>query len=82
MLSAWRDVGRDLAVVARGGSAQLTEPSLLDELRSLAAVIDQAGLLRFLERLDALVAAIEEYGDPALALDALLLAWPRIRAAA
>lgn len=82
VLTAWRDVGRDLVVVARGGSAQLTEPALLDELRSLAPVLDEPGLLAFLERLDALVAAIEEYADPALVMDALLLAWPRIRAAA
>lgn len=82
VLTAWRDVGRDLVVVARGGSTQLTEPALLDEFRSVAAVLSEPELVAFLERLDGLVAAIEEYADPALVLDALLLAWPRMREAA
>jgi len=41
-----------------------------------------AALLDFLERLDGLAAAIEAYANPELALDALVLAWPRAARAA
>ena len=82
VLLTWREVGRDLAVVCRGGAVEVRNPSLLDELRAAAAGIDEAALLDFLERLDGLAAAIEAYANPELALDALVLAWPRAARAA
>jgi hypothetical protein len=75
-------VGRDLAVVCRGGAVEVRNLSLLDELRAAAAGIDEAALLDFLERLDGLAVAIEAYANPELALDALVLAWPRAARAA
>ena len=82
VLLTWREVGRDLAVVCRGGAVEVRNLSLLDELRAAAAGIDEAALLDFLERLDGLAAAIEAYANPELALDALVLAWPRAARAA
>lgn len=82
VLLTWREVGRDLAVVCRGGAVEVRNLSLLDELRAAAAGIDEAALLDFLERLDGLAVAIEAYANPELALDALVLAWPRAARAA
>lgn len=76
VLLSWREVGRDLAVVCSGGAAEVRHIELLDELRAAAAGIDESHLLRFLERLDGLIAAIEAYANPELTLDALVLAWP------
>lgn len=82
VLITWREVGRDLAVVCRGGVSEVRHLALLDELRAAAAGIQEAELLTFLERLDGLVAAIEAYANPELALDALVLAWPHAANAA
>ena len=55
---------------------------LLEDLEKAAPLVDQVRLLRFLDRLDGLSAAIEAYASPELVLDDLLLAWPRTAAAA
>ena len=44
--------------------------------------LDPEALRSFLDRLDGLMVAIEGYANPELALDVLLLAWPRSRALA
>lgn len=80
IIEVWRDLGRDLAVAARGGGRGVRDLELLEELRDLAPRIDQAALRRFLDRLDRLMLAIEGYASPELTLDALLLSWPRVRA--
>ncbi len=77
VIAAWRDIGRDLAVVARGGRREVRQLDMLEDLQAAAAGVDSAALVAFLERLDALGAAIEEYANPELVLDALMLAWPR-----
>jgi hypothetical protein len=78
VIAAWRDVGRDLAVVARGGGREVRQLDMLEDLQAAAATgVDPAALVAFLERLDALGAAIEEYANPELVLDALMLAWPQ-----
>jgi len=72
-----QDVGRDLAVVAGGGRREVRQLDMLEDLEAAAAAgVDPAALVAFLERLDALGAAIEEYANPELVLDALMLAWP------
>ncbi|MBA2570172.1 MAG: hypothetical protein H0V04_03205 [Chloroflexi bacterium] len=81
VLAAWRDLGRDLFVAASGGGHELNDPQLLEELRDVASRVEMRDLLAFLERLDALIAAVEGYANPELVLDALALAWPRARAA-
>lgn len=77
VIAAWREVGRDLAVVAGGGRREVRQLDMLEDLEAAAAAgVDPAALVAFLERLDALGAAIEEYANPELVLDALMLAWP------
>jgi DNA polymerase-3 subunit delta' len=73
----WRDVGRDLAIAARGSGRGVRDLEMLEELLDVGARIDQAALHRFLDRLDRLALAIEGYASPELTLDALLLSWPR-----
>ncbi|MFN8619722.1 MAG: DNA polymerase III subunit [Chloroflexota bacterium] len=79
VIEAWRGVGRDLAVAGRGGRAQLRRLDLLEELEAAAPRLDPAELAAFLDRLDAMGAAIEAYANPELVLDHLVLAWPRLR---
>lgn len=81
IIEVWRDLGRDLAVAARGAGRGVRDLDQLDELLALSARVDQAALRRFLDRLDRLMLAIEGYASPELTLDALLLSWPRAHAA-
>jgi DNA polymerase-3 subunit delta' len=77
VLAVWRDVGRDLLVVAAGGRSEIRMLELLEELEATAPDIDRVALASFMDRLDGLAAAIEAYANPELALDDLVLAWPR-----
>ena len=70
-------MGRDLAVAARAGGRGVRDHDQLDELVATAATVDARAVHRFLDRLDRLMLAIEGYASPELALDVLLLAWPR-----
>ncbi|HUR15654.1 MAG TPA: DNA polymerase III subunit delta' [Candidatus Limnocylindrales bacterium] len=82
VISVWHDVARDLAVAAKGGRRELRQVDLLDDLVRAAANTDPAELVAFMARLDGVGRALDAYANPELALDALLLAWPRQRAAA
>lgn len=79
VIAAWRDLGRDLAVAARGGTGEVRHLDLLEELMPAANAVDFVQLLAFLERLDGLGAAIEAYANPELVLDSLVLGWPHLR---
>jgi DNA polymerase III subunit delta' len=81
IIEVWRDLGRDLAVAAHGDGRGVRDLEQLDELMALAGDVDGSSLRHFLDRLDRLMLAIEGYASPELALDVLLLAWPRARAA-
>jgi hypothetical protein len=74
----WRDVARDLAVASRGGGRELRQTDVLDELAAAGAAVDADAASRFLERIDSVSRALDAYANPELALDALLLAWPRL----
>ena len=76
VITAWRDVARDLAVVMLGGEREVNDRELLDELRSACDGVDPVALREFLDLLDALSAAVEAYASPGLVLDVLLLEWP------
>jgi DNA polymerase-3 subunit delta' len=82
VLGVWRYVARDLAVAARGGRRELLQHELLDELADAAARLDAATIARFMARLDSVTRALDSYANPELALDVLLLEWPRTKAAA
>ena len=77
VIGVWRDVARDLAVAARGGRRELRQPDLLDDLVRAGATVDADAVTQFLPRLDGVGRALDAYANPELALDALLLAWPR-----
>ncbi|MEO6349975.1 MAG: DNA polymerase III subunit delta' [Candidatus Limnocylindrales bacterium] len=79
VVSVWREVARDLAVATRGGSRELRQHDLIDDLVRAAVTIDTDALVAFLSRLDAAARALDAYANPELALDALLLRWPRAR---
>jgi len=82
VIDAWRAVGRDLAVVDRGGRAQVRRMDLLEDLEAVAPHVDRAALLAFLDRLDGMGAAIEAYANPELVMDHLVLSWPHLERAA
>lgn len=77
LLEIWREVGRDLAVAARGAPVGVRPLELLEELSGAAQGLSAPELLGFLERLDGLAAAVDAYANPELALDVLLLDWVR-----
>ncbi|HET7678028.1 MAG TPA: hypothetical protein VFK38_09265 [Candidatus Limnocylindrales bacterium] len=82
LIEIWRGLGRDLLVAARGGQGRVRRTELLDELAVTAEGLSLQALVTFLQRLDALEAALESYANPELLVDSLLLAWPRPRQAA
>jgi len=77
VIEVWRDVGRDLAIAARGDGRGVRDLDGLERLLDLGVRIDQLALHRFLDRLDRLMLAVEGYASPELTLDTLLLSWPR-----
>ena len=77
----WRDLTRDLVLVGLGEERRLRDPALLDDLRG-STDLTAARLGPFLARLDRTAELINANVSPELALDVLLLAWPRRDAAA
>ncbi len=76
LLDVWRDLARDLAVVARGARSGLRDPGLLDDLEAAAGGVDPTAAAAFLARLERTAGLIEANANPELALDVLVLAWP------
>jgi DNA polymerase III delta' subunit len=81
LIDVWASVGRDVAVLKAGGTRQLHEIALLDDLRAVAPAVSAATLAGFMAQIAAVAAQIEENVSPELALDVLALSWPRIEAA-
>lgn len=79
LIEIWRDLARDLAVAAVGDRAHLRDPALLEELEALAARLPSRAMPEFLERLGAVSDLVAGNANPELALDVLILAWPRPR---
>ena len=76
LVDIWRDLSRDLVLVGLGEERRLRDPGILDDLRA-APDLTLAVLGPFLARLDRTAELIEANVSPELALDVLLLAWPR-----
>jgi DNA polymerase III subunit delta' len=76
LIGVWASVGRDLAVARAGGSAQIREIALLDELPAIAQAVSPATLAAFLAQLAAIANQLDENVNPELALDVLALGWP------
>jgi DNA polymerase III subunit delta' len=81
LVNIWRDVARDLLLVILGEQRRLRDPALLDDLRA-AATIPPDELRAFIARIAVTAELLEANVSPELAIDALLLAWPRRTAAA
>ncbi len=81
LVEIWRDLTRDLVLVGLGEERRLRDPEMLDDLRAASGVhADELGA--FLARLDSTAELIEANVSPELALDVLLIAWPRRERAA
>jgi DNA polymerase III delta' subunit len=95
VIGLWRDLVRDLLLVRLDDERQVRDAGLLDDLRAAAGRLDGSGdarpeldgsrspdaaLSAFLARLDTVGELVEANTRPELALDSLLLAWPRCRA--
>jgi len=77
LVDTWRILARDVAVAAVGGRREVRETALLEEVVALADRIPRGAVVAFLERLDATERLLEANASPDLAVDTLLLAWPR-----
>jgi hypothetical protein len=92
VIGLWRDLVRDLLLVRLGDEREVRDAGLLDDLRAAAARLGgppdarpepagrpspDAALATFLARLDTVGELVEANTRPELALDSLLLAWPR-----
>jgi DNA polymerase-3 subunit delta' len=77
LLGIWHDVALDLAIAGLGGRRQVHDPALLDDLVAAAAGVASAQVGQFLVRLDRIAELVEGNTGPELALDVLVLAWPR-----
>ena len=77
LLGIWRDVAMDLAIAGLGGRREVRDPALLEDLVGAAAGVPSAVVGQFLARLDRVAQLVEGNTGPELALDVLILAWPR-----
>jgi DNA polymerase-3 subunit delta' len=92
VIGLWRDLVRDLLLVRLGNEREVRDVGLLDDLRVAAARLDppranapepgpgrslDSELAAFLARLDTVGELVEANTRPELALDSLLLGWPR-----
>ena len=75
LVAIWRDVARDLLLVRLGEERRLRDPALIDDLR--AADMAPTAITAFLERLDRAAELIDGNVSPELAIDVLLVRWPR-----
>ena len=75
LISAWRELVRDLGLVSAGQTATIHEPALLDELQAVAPRFDAAAAAAALVRLDDAGEQLEGNVSPELVLDVLALRW-------
>jgi DNA polymerase III delta' subunit len=82
LIALWTDVSRDLAAALLGEPRRLRDPGLLDDLVGVTGRIALDELVAFLARLAVTSRRLDANVSPELALDGLVLAWPRLRDAA
>ncbi len=82
LLGLWADVARDLHLIAAGGMRSVHDTVLIDELAAIAATVDDAGVVAFMDRTARSAEWLAGNVSPELVLDSLVLAWPRRVAAA
>lgn len=82
LIVLWAGIARDLALAGAGGGRSVRDPVLLEELTSVAALVESGAVTRFLDRAERAAELLASNVSPELLLDSLVLAWPRGRAAA
>jgi DNA polymerase-3 subunit delta' len=82
LLDTWADVARVLVSVALGDVRGIRDQGLADDLGAFAGNVQVADLAAFLARLAETSRRLESNVAPELALDVLVLAWPRVAFAA
>jgi DNA polymerase III subunit delta' len=82
LLTVWRDVARDLALVGLAGPRSIHDSALLEELEAAAARVAPETVGAFLEKLDTIAEGVVGNVAPELAIDVAILAWPRATAIA
>jgi hypothetical protein len=75
LVSIWRDVARDLALVALGQPGEVRELDLLDDLEAVAARVPRDFGVRQLRSLELAGERLEGNVSPELVVDALALGW-------
>ena len=81
LLGIWREVALDLAIAGLGGRHEVRDPAFLDDLVAAAALVSPAAVGAFLGRLDRVGELVGGNAGPELAVDVLVLGWPRTAAA-
>jgi DNA polymerase-3 subunit delta' len=76
ILSAWIDLGRDLALAAAGRDGLTSGRDVLEDLAAAATAIGAEAATRAVRRLAAIRDALEENASPRLALEVAMLDWP------
>jgi len=75
LVGVWRDVARDLALVAMDDRGAVRQADLLDDLEAVAGAMPAAFAPRQLRRLDAAGERLEGNVSPELVIDDLALGW-------
>ncbi len=75
LVSIWRDVARDIALVALGERASVRQLDLLDDLEAAAGRLSAAFAATQLRRLDTAGERLEGNVSPELVIDALAIGW-------
>jgi hypothetical protein len=75
LVAIWRDVARDLALVALGESSEVRQIDLLDDLEIAARRLPAGFAPAQLRRLDAAGERLEGNVSPELVVDALAIGW-------
>jgi DNA polymerase III subunit delta' len=81
LIELWRELTVDLARATRGDLRRIHDPGLLEGLAAAAGRLPVGPTVAFLARLDRAARVVELSASPELAVDALLVAWPRLEAA-
>ena len=75
LVTIWRDVARDLALVGLGEQGEVRQLDLLDDLEAVAARLTDGFAATQLHRLDVAGERLEGNVSPELVVDALVLGW-------
>ncbi|HEY8177545.1 MAG TPA: hypothetical protein VIH19_03010 [Candidatus Limnocylindria bacterium] len=82
VIGAWRDLARDLLMVAAGRPQLVAAVAQEGEMARVAELINRRQLIHFLVMAERIADGLRENAAPRLALEVAMLTWPRTGAAA